>query len=71
MALIHQIEANVGKVPSDVIKEALGAIADVLEAKVRIGSNEKASLVSLCKSLPVEFSGPAARVLHALESTNA
>ena len=71
MVLSSQIEANVGKIHPDVIKEALGAIADVLETKVHIGSGEKATLVSLCKSLPTEFAGPSSRVLHALESKNA
>ena len=51
MVLISQIEDNVGKIHPDVIKEALGAIADVLETGVHIGSSEKATLVSLCKSL--------------------
>ena len=71
MVLISQIETNVGKIHPDVIKEALGAIADVLEAEVHIGSSERATLVSLCKSLPTEFAGLSSRVLHVLESKNA
>ena len=71
MVLVSQIESHVGKIHPDVIKEAIGAIADVLEAKVHIGSSEKAALVSLCKSLPTEFTGPGSRVLQALESRNA
>lgn len=71
MALSSQIKANVGKVHPNVIEEALGAIADVLEAKVHIGSAEKSTLVSLCKSLPAEMAGSSSRVLHALEGKDA
>jgi len=71
MVLVHQIEAGVGKIHRDAIDEALSAIADVLEAKVHIGSGEKAALVSLCKTLPTEFAGPTSRLLQALESKNA
>jgi len=67
MVLISQIEAHIGKIHPDAIKEALGAIANVLESKVHIGSSEKAVLLSLCKSLPPEFAGEGSRVLHALE----
>jgi hypothetical protein len=71
MALASQIEASVGKIHPDVIKEALGAIADVLEAKVQIGSGEKANLVSLCKTLPAEFAGSSSRLLQVLETKSA
>jgi len=71
MALAHQIETSVGKIHPDAINEALGAIADVLEAKVHIGRSERATLVSLCKTLPTEFSGATSRLLQALESQNA
>jgi hypothetical protein len=66
--LVHQIENNVGKISPEAIKDALGAITDVLEADVRIGSSEKAKLVSLCKSLPTEFAGESSRLLQVLEA---
>lgn len=71
MVLAHQIEKNVGKIHPDVIKEALGAIADVLEADVHIGSHENATLVSLCASLPKEFAGVSSRLLKLVEAKNA
>lgn len=71
MALASQIQGSVGKVHPDVIKEALGVIADVLEAKVHIGSGEKANLVTLCKTLPTDFSGSSSRLLQVLESKSA
>ena len=71
MVLISLIERRDEKIPPEVIAEALGAIANVLEAKIHIGSGEKAHLVTLCKSLPAELAGPAERVLHALQTTNA
>ncbi|MGH9427696.1 MAG: hypothetical protein ACRD2L_15505, partial [Terriglobia bacterium] len=50
MVLAAQIERSVGKVSPDAINEALGTIADLLEHKVNIGSGEKATLVSLCRT---------------------
>jgi len=66
MVLIPEIEASIGKIHPNAIKEALGAIADVLESKVHIGSSEKTALQSLCKSLPPEFAGEGSRVLNAI-----
>ena len=71
MVLTDQIERNVGKVHPDAISEALGTIADILEKKVQIGPGERAALVSLCKTLPPEFTGPSSRVLQALQAANA
>ena len=71
MALIHEIESSVGKMHPDVIKEALGVIADVLEADIHIGSHERAALVSLCASLPKELAGASSRLLNVLEVKNA
>jgi hypothetical protein len=71
MALVHRIESNVGKIHPDAIKEALGTIADVLERGVHIGSHEKATLISLCKSLPTEFAGASSRLLQMVEVKNA
>src|SRR5690606_4876203 len=65
MVLLSLIEKRDDKLPSEVVAEALSAIADVLDAKVHIGSGERARLVSLRKSLPVELAGPAERVIHA------
>ena len=67
MVLIHQIKKNKGKVHPEAIKEALGAIADVLEAKVHIGSVEKSALLSLSKLLQPEFEGESSRLLNALK----
>jgi hypothetical protein len=71
MALVAQIEPLVGKIPASVIDEALGVIADILEKDVRIGSSEHATLISLCKRLPTEFSGSSSRLLNALEKRKA
>jgi len=71
MALVAQIEPLVGKVPSSVIDETLGVIADILEKDVRIGASEQATLTSLCKRLPVEFSGSSSRLLNVLEKKRA
>ena len=71
MFLISLIERRDEKIPGPVLAEALNAIADVLEAKVHIGSGERAALVTLCKSLPAELAGPADRILHALPSPKA
>jgi len=71
MVLISLIERRDEKIPAEVIAEALDAIASVLEAKIHIGSGEKAHLVTLCKSLPTELAGSAERVLHALQSQTA
>jgi hypothetical protein len=70
MVLTSQIEANVGKASSDTIKEALGVIADVLEAKTQIGRSEKAALVSLSRSLPPEFAGASLRLIESLGVKN-
>lgn len=68
VALVAQISPLVGKVHSSVIDEALGVIADMLERDVQIGSLEQAGLTTLCKKLPVEFSGSSSRLLYVLET---
>jgi hypothetical protein len=71
MVLVSMIEQHKGVIPPDVTKEAIGTIADVLEANVRIGAVEKTALVTLCKSLPSELAGSAERLLEILKSKSA
>jgi hypothetical protein len=71
MALVTQIESLVGKIPPSAIDESLGVIADILDGDVRIGTGEQATLVSLCKRLPVEHSGSSSRLLNVLERKKA
>lgn len=65
------IETNLGKVRPDVLKEAIGVIADVVEVGANISSGQKAALMSLCKSLPPEFAGESSRLLELLEGKKA
>jgi hypothetical protein len=71
MILVTLIGRRDKKIPAEVISEALTVIADVLEAKIHIGSSERAALVTLCKTLPAELAGPTDRILHVLQSPKA
>jgi len=71
MVLVSLLQGKIDKIHPEVVNEALGAIASVLEANIHIGTTEKASLISLCKLLPPELTGVASRVLHSIESQNA
>ena len=67
MVLIRAIESNLGKIRPEVINQALGSIADILEAHVRLGPSIRAHLLSLIKSLPNEASGQGAKILQLIE----
>jgi hypothetical protein len=71
MVLLSLLEKRDDKLSSELVAEALGAIADVLNAKVHIGSSVKSRLVSFCRSLPSELAGAGERVLHALDEKQA
>jgi hypothetical protein len=71
MILVALIGRCDEKIPAGVISEALTVIAEILEAKIDIGSSERDALVTLCRSLPAELAGTADRILHALQSPKA
>jgi hypothetical protein len=68
MVLISSIKSSIGKVSPDVINSALGSIADIIESKVRLGSINRAQLITLIKSLPDEASGQGDRILQLIQN---
>ena len=71
MVLISSIKSSIGKVSPDVINSALGSIADIIESKVRLGSINRAQLITLVKSLPDEASGQGDRILQLIQNKEA